>query len=324
MTEKVFFNYITISGYIDIVMETVNYFKALSDQTRLRILKLLYKRELNVNEIVSILDMGQSRISRHLKILSDSFLISSRKDGLWVFYRACDSNFPGELKKLIDLKLEKEEPFSLDIVRLDKYIKERGEKGKEYFNSIAPDWKNIRAKILGNIDINSEIVKVTGICRCVADLGCGNGELVGQLLVKSEKVIGVDRSPGMLEEAGKYLKSLGREGFDLRLGELAHLPVRDVETDCAVINMVLHYLDDPSAAVEEAGRIIKRGGRMVIADLENHRDESLRINYGHRWLGFSRETILSWISMNGFSFKKSKSFNAANGLNVVIYIAEKI
>lgn len=305
-------------------METVNYFKALADETRLRIVNLLDKKELNVNEIVSILGMGQSRISRHLKILSDSSLISSRKDGLWVFYKADKRDFSGELINLIDARLRNEELFLLDIIRFDKYIKERGEKGKEYFNKIASDWKKIRGEIIGELDLNAEIVKAAGKCSCAADLGCGNGELSELLLLKSEKVIGVDRSPGMLEEAGKYLQSLGKDGFDLRLGELAHLPVRDGETDCAVINMVLHYLDDPAAAISEAGRIVKTGGRLVIAELDSHRDESLRSSYGHRWLGFSSDTVKSWIKSGGFNFKKSKSYTAAKGLNVVLYISEKI
>lgn len=305
-------------------MEAVIYFKALADETRLRILNLLYKKELNVNEIVSILNMGQSRISRHLKILSDSSLIISRKDGLWVFYKANDSSFSGDLIRLIDSKLKSEETFLLDIHRLDKYIKDRGEKGKDYFNKVASEWKKIRGEILGVLDLNSEIVKSAGKCICTADLGCGNGELVELLLAKSEKVIGVDRSQGMLDEAGKYLKSSGKTGFDLRLGELAHLPIRDGETDCAVINMVLHYLDDPSAAVAEATRVVKSGGRLIITELDSHGDESLRNNYGHRWLGFSPETVKIWLEQNGFSFKKLKSFSAAKGLDVVLYIAEKV
>jgi ArsR family transcriptional regulator len=318
------FGYITISGYIDIVMEAITYFKALADETRLRVLNLLYKKELNVNEIVSILSMGQSRISRHLKILSDSSLIISRKDGLWVFYKANDSSFSGDLIRLIDSKVKNEEIFLLDIFRLENYIKESGEKGKEYFNKVASDWKKIRGEILGDLNLNSEIVKFAGKCRCTADLGCGNGELVELLLAKSEKVIGVDRSSGMLDEAGKYLKSSGETGFDLRLGELAHLPIRDSETDCAVINMVLHYLDDPSAAVAEARRVIKSGGRLLITELDSHGDESLRNNYGHRWLGFPRDTVKSWLDGNGFLFKKSKSFRAAKGLSVVLYVAEKV
>ena len=140
-------------------METVNYFKALSDETRLRILNLLYKKELNVNEIVSILEYGAVENFASSENSFRLILISSRKDGLWVFYKADDSDFSGELIRLIDSRLKNEELFSLDIVRLDKYIKERGEKGKEYFNKIASDWKKIRGEILGDLDLNSEIVK---------------------------------------------------------------------------------------------------------------------------------------------------------------------
>lgn len=305
-------------------MTTVNYFKALSDETRLRIINLLYKKELNVNEIVSILNMGQSRVSRHLKILSDSSLIDSRKDGLWVFYRTCDSGFSGELLSLVTIPLKDEKMFSMDILRLDEYIKERGEKGKEYFNRIASDWKKIRSEILGGLALNKEIVKVAGKCSCAADLGCGNGELAGLLMSRCEKVIGVDRSPGMLDEAGRYLRTIGTADPDLRLGELAHLPVRDGETDCAVISMVLHYLDDPLTAIDEAGRVIRSGGRLIIAELDSHRDETLRSVYGHRWLGFSPDAVKEWITRIGFSFKRSKTFPAARGLTVRIYVSEKI
>ena len=64
----------------------IRYFKALSDETRLRLTYVLERYELSVNELVSILEMGQSRVSRHLKILTEAGLLSSRRDGLWVFY----------------------------------------------------------------------------------------------------------------------------------------------------------------------------------------------------------------------------------------------
>lgn len=305
-------------------MEAVICFKALGDETRLRILNLLYRNELHVNEIVAILCMGQSRISRHLKILSDASLIISRKDGLLVFYRASDRDFPGRLSGLINERLRNEEKFLVDISRMDEYIKMRSEKGEEYFNAVAADWKRIRGEILGELDLNTEIVSVVKKCNCAADLGCGNGELAGQLLAKTGKVIGVDRSTGMLEEAGRYLEHFGKERFDLRLGELSHLPIRDGETDCAVISMVLHYLDDPASAFPEASRITGKGGRLIVAELETHSDESMRKVYGHRWLGFSHEKVKVWITGNRFVLKKTRSYKAANGLNVVLYIAEKV
>ena len=69
-------------------MKALRYLKALSDETRLRLALVLFHYELSVNELVSLLNMGQSRISRHLKILTEAGLLQSRRDGLWVFYSA--------------------------------------------------------------------------------------------------------------------------------------------------------------------------------------------------------------------------------------------
>ena len=70
---------------------TLAHFKALADETRLRLVRILHTHELSVNELVGILDMGQSRVSRHLKILSSTGLLQSRRDGLWVFYSVVKS-----------------------------------------------------------------------------------------------------------------------------------------------------------------------------------------------------------------------------------------
>ena len=86
---------------------TVTLFKALADATRIRLLRLLIKHELSVNELVKVLKMGQSRISRHLRVLSDAGLLTNRRDGLWVFYHA---NADGEQKDfLLRLSREQEE-----------------------------------------------------------------------------------------------------------------------------------------------------------------------------------------------------------------------
>jgi ArsR family transcriptional regulator len=120
----------------------------------------------------------------------------------------------------------------------------------------------------------------------------------------------------MLSEADKYLKHIGKNSFDLRLGELSHLPMKDRETDCAIINMVLHYLDDPYSAIKEAYRIIKKGGKLVITELDSHSDESIRNIYNHKWLGFSSQHIKNWLSSCGFIFKRLKIFQAGKDLNV--------
>lgn len=67
-------------------------FKALSDETRLKILSLLTKHELCVCEIIDELDMTQSAVSHHLKILKNAELVEDRREGKWIYYRLHDDN----------------------------------------------------------------------------------------------------------------------------------------------------------------------------------------------------------------------------------------
>ena len=78
------------------------FFKALADETRLRLANILLHYELSVNELVQILNMGQSRVSRHLKILSEAGLLLSRRDGLWVFYQSPKT---GRAREFLDAAL---------------------------------------------------------------------------------------------------------------------------------------------------------------------------------------------------------------------------
>ena len=304
-------------------MDVLTILKALSDETRLRIVILLNGHELNVNEIVDVLDMGQSRISRHLKILSDAGILSCRKDGLWAFYTVVSGNGTGDFLMPIIERLNGG-IYESDSRSLESYMEEKSEKGRAYFDRVASKWDSIRGEILGGIDLNREIIKSINKSKVTADLGCGNGELAALLLERSEKVIGVDRSTGMLDMARKNTGSETDGRLDFRLGELSHLPVRDGEVDTAVINLVLHYLDVPAGGIDEAARILKKGGRLIIADLSIHKDESMRSRFGHRWLGFSDATIREWMKQYGLKVDKVKNFRADNGLEPFIYVCSKI
>lgn len=303
-------------------MELLSVLKALSDETRLRIVSLLLNHELNVNEIVDILGMGQSRISRHLKILSDAGILSCRKDGLWAFYTAAVNGPAEDLVKLLQREMTGGF-YSNDNKSLESYMADRSEKGRAYFNGIASRWSAIRREILAGLDLNSEILAVMKRASVTADLGCGNGELAALLLQKSEKVIGVDRSTGMIEIARQNLSGVSAEKAEFRLGELSHLPLRDDEADCAVISMVLHYLDDPGRGIEEAARILRKRGRLIIGDLSIHTSEAMRSRFGHRWLGFPDGVVSGWMKQCGFKVDSVKRFRTENGLEPFIYVCTK-
>ena len=302
-------------------MKSVIFFKALSDDTRLRIFNLLMKHELNVNEIVSSMNMGQSRISRHLKILSDSGLVKSRRDGLCVFYSAAAD---GRVKGFINLTaglIAGDPEMKKELERLELILKERAKEKIRYFDRIAPDWDMIKGDIIGNADIAGAIVSNSKRAEVAVDLGCGTGGLMLEIRKRAKRVIGVDRSQKMLDEARRRLPQ--GDSFELRLGELDHLPMRDGEADLAVINMVLHYLPSPRDCIKEAARILKKRGHLVIADLDTHENEEMRLKYGHRWLGFGAEEMKRWLVSSGFGLLNTVRLDAKKQLMINIFFAIK-
>lgn len=87
--------------------KTAQSFKALSDETRLRILGLLLNGELCVCELMAILNLPQSTVSRHLAYLRNSGLVSDRRRGTWMHYRLADDDnaFHRELLDLLQKNL---------------------------------------------------------------------------------------------------------------------------------------------------------------------------------------------------------------------------
>jgi len=304
-------------------MKTLIYLKALSDETRLRLVNLLLNNELNVNEIASVMEMGQSRVSRHLKILTDSGILSSRRDGLWVFYRAVRHGDGKEFLDSISGIITSDKELKQDLTNLESLIKSREKSKNEFFDSIALDWDKIRYNILGDLDVTSRIVSSAGEFAAVADLGCGTGELLYSLKDKAEKIIGVDRSSIMLEQAKERFSSCSTDA-DLRIGDLEHLPMRDREVDFAVFNMVLHHMPDPSVVIAESWRVLKESGRLIIADFDKHSNEEMRNLYGHRWLGFSSNEMEGWLNVAGFNILEETFFDIKNGLKVCLYVSEKV
>jgi len=299
------------------MIESVKYFKALSDETRLRLLNLLIHFELNVNEITEAMSMGQSRISRHLKILTDSGLLDWRRDGLWVFYRSAREGNGREFINSISATFKNDYDLKIDLSRLLWIIEEKSRAKTEFFDSIAPDWDNIKKDITGSLDITGQVLDRIRSADTAADLGCGTGELLLALSKKARRVIGVDKSPKMLAQLkSRFDDKNGR--IDLRIGAIEHLPMKDGEADTAVINMVLHHLPSPFNGIAEANRILKTGGHLYIIDLDKHGSEKMRERYGHRWLGFSRDDMENWLESAGFMINERAGFKGAGGMRIIL------
>lgn len=303
-------------------MEILRYAKALADETRVRLIRLLMDFELNVGEIVQIMNMGQSRVSRHLKILVESGLAASRRDGLWTFYAAV-ADGRGRLF------LDGAAPFfedggeaARDLEAARRMVSERSLMARRFFDEAAPVWQDLSREILGDFDLAGKVAELLPACGTAADLGCGAGALLAALAAKAERVIGVDYSPRMLEAARE--RFAGDARVSLRIGELEHLPLRDGETDCALLSMSLHHLPSPADGLAEAARALAPGGTILVADFDRHENEDLRRRHGDRRLGFTGAEMRSMLEQTDFTgITEVGRVSLSSGLTLVFTKAEK-
>lgn len=300
-------------------MNPIKVLKSLADETRLRIVSILVDNEFNVNEIMKLFGMIQSRISRHLKILSESGMVSSRRDGLWVFYTVSEEGRL-VLEKLKDLT-ENENRFRKDRAKAEQLKQERKKKTSLFFDKMAEDWDSMKREIIGDFSLGSIITDRVKPCRVAVDLGCGTGDLLPALAGKADTVIGVDNSPKMLEEARKRFVS--NEKLSLRIGELEHQPLRDGEANLAVLNMALHHIQSPYAVLAETARVLSKGGKLVLSDLDKHSNEELRTKYGDRWLGFEKSELENWLATAGFDTEESVQQPLKKDMKANVIIARK-
>ncbi len=303
-------------------MKIIKQFKALSDPTRLRLLFILEHFELNVNEIVSVVNMVQSGVSRHLKILLEAGLLVSRKDGSFIYY-STDKAGPNQALITLACQALKDEPALLeDLVRTEQCIALRKNKSRRFFRSAAPRWDRLKKTVLGEFNPNPIFEKYLKRAKIIADLGCGTGEMLAGLLKrKNTTLIGVDASPEMLEQARLRLPE--REGLELRIGELENLPMREKEADAALMSMVLYHVPEPEKAISEVYRVLTPGGFFILADFLKHDQEQVKDIIGGVWLGFTEQQVSGWLARSGFTLKQFKLFPLEKDLTLTLYLAQK-
>lgn len=301
-------------------MSLIDIFKALSDPVRLRMTAVLLDGELSVNELVDLTGMGQSRISRHLKILADSGILQCRRDGLWSFYHAASSGEAADFLSVTAPFLNNGS-FSSDRSAAARLRLSRAEKRARFFDRIAPEWDSLKRSVIGDIDLDGEILGRLDGFSVTADLGCGTGELALSIARKGHGVIGVDGSTKMLDAARKSFSDAGLPS-DFRIGQLEHLPMRDGEADAAVVVMALHHIPEPSSALSEIFRVLRSGGVAVVADYDRHNREEMREKHHDLWLGFDRDELSSLFNEAGFSVAEASTLRQ-NALGVHIITAKK-
>jgi len=302
-------------------------FRSLGDPTRLRILALLRAMELSVGELAQVLGQSQPRVSRHVRILIEAGLAERRKEGSWVFLSLADSKRVEPLFEALDRWAEQDgsDPwFAADAARLAAVRSDRAAAAERYFAAHAKDWDEIRTLHIAESQVEAAVARALGerpVGRLV-DVGTGTGRMLELFGAKAERALGVDRSPEMLRLARVKLADAGLASAELRQGDMYALPLAAGSADTVIIHQVLHYAQQPAAAVAEAARLLSPGGRLLIVDFAPHEREELRVSDAHVRLGFGDETVLRYIEEAGLRGRVVEHLEGGE-LTVTLWLGEQ-
>jgi len=279
----------------------LDWMTALADPTRARTLRLVERQELSVADLCAVLQLPQSTMSRHLKVLADEGWVSARADGTSRLYRLAIDRLDPSARRLWSLVRDETAATPLaeqDDRRLEGVLAERQTRSQAFFASSAGQWDRLRREMYGDRFDLQALAGLLDADWTVGDLACGTGQVTTALAPFVRRVIAVDRSRAMLAAARKRLGSA--EHVDLRQGTLEALPVDDRSLDAAVMSLALHYVSDPLAALRETARVLRPGGRLLVIDLLEHERQEYRQAMGHVWLGFGRDQMTGWLAEAGF------------------------
>ena len=275
---------------------------ALAEPLRLRILRLLQSEELSVGEVARVVQLPQSTISRHLKVLSDGHWIARRSVGTATHYRLILDDLTPQSRTLwiaVREQMEASPDLAEDARRLEAVIAERRLDSQAFFGRVAGEWDTLRGELFGNEFTAPALLSLLPTHWTVADLGCGTGNASEILAPCVKQVVAIDQSEPMLDAAKKRLA--GAQNVQFRTGSLEQLPLDDNSVDAAVCILVLHHLDDPSAAVREMARILRPGGIALIVDMFEHDRPEYRQTMGHRHTGFNTKQTTRMFKQAGFN-----------------------
>lgn len=275
--------------------------KALGDPTRLRLVALLYREDLSVNELQQILEMSQSRISTHLGQLQETGLLVSRKEGRKSIYQI---NRSATIKKKDCMKIgligAAENPeHKADLNNLKRILKQRKNKAQVLFNQVAGRFDRQYGPGRSWQAFGQFLLRVIPPLD-IADLGSGEGLLAELLARNARKVICVDNSKRIVNFGQRKARKNNLKNLEFRHGDIEKPPVPAESVDVALLSQALHHAHNPENALSAAHKILKPNGKIIIIDLREHKFEQAKSLYGDRWLGFAKSTLYDWLEKAGF------------------------
>jgi ubiquinone/menaquinone biosynthesis C-methylase UbiE/DNA-binding transcriptional ArsR family regulator len=301
-------------------------FKAVADVSRLRMLVLLSSAELAVTDLTRLLRQSQPRVSRHLKVLTDAGLIERHKEGAWVFYRLASNGTDGEAAQALAALAQRDTAtIASDSERLAELMRERAAAADAYFATNAASWDALRSLHVSETEVERAMMAalISRKPKSLLDIGTGTGRVLEMMAPHIERGMGIDVSRAMLNMARVKLEQKHIGHCQVRQGDMYDLPKDAGGFDAITFHQVLHYADDPRAAMLEAAKALSPQGRILVVDFAPHDKDYLREEQAHRRLGFADDQILGWMREAGLKAEVLDHLRGGD-LTVTVWAADKM
>lgn len=282
--------------------DLLNGLKAIAEETRLRILALCAGDQINVSDLTHVLGQSQPRVSRHLKLLVDAGLLERFREGPFAYFRLTRHGDAGRLAAaVVALMPDGDRTLEADQRRLAALKEQRESRIAAYFRDHAPEWHRLRSLHVDDAKIERALVEMLSRrpVRDLLDVGTGTGRILEVLSPYVERGLGVDQSLEMLSLARANLARAGVRNCNVRQSNMYALDLPDHSFDAVSIHQVLHYAEDPQAVIDEAARVLRADGCLLIVDFAPHELVHLQREHAHRHLGFADKQVAGWLAGAG-------------------------
>ncbi|MDG1460693.1 MAG: metalloregulator ArsR/SmtB family transcription factor [Luminiphilus sp.] len=302
-------------------------FKALGDELRINILRVLKEGSLSVTELCHIFELGQSALSHHLKVMVKANLLTRRREGTVTFYRRQLAD--GDHGTLINEALHQVDFAPLSQVLTEgmakvqklreqnslAFFQDNGHRFREQQELIA-SWEDYRQATLHLLDRQTKQP-----LPCVLELGPGDGSLLADLSKRAVTVVALDNSAAMLERA--KVKAAEAKNIRFNLGEASLLIRQQQHFDAVIANMVLHHTPNPEATFRDAAQLVGAGGILIISELCPHDQDWAREVCGDLWLGFEPAALTRWAGQAGLQSQAELFIAQRNGFQIQVRLFQR-
>lgn len=300
----------------------VELLKALADDLRLQILRVLREDSFSVSELCQIFDLRQSALSHHLKVLVHADWLVRRREGTMIFYRRQVAAGDDEtLRQAILARIDRDEPSAVLKQRLSNIQAQREQNSLDFFRDNAErfcEQKELIASWQDYTDATLHLLDKASLPEgpCILELGPGDGSLLPDLAKRAGRVIALDNSAAMLDRARN--NATGHGNIEFLMGDTSHPALATEHVDAMVVNMVLHHTPDPKATLTSAAALLAPNGVLIVSELCAHDQLWAREHCGDLWLGFEPEQLGQWAKTAGLNSVAEVFIGQRNGFQIQV------